>query len=179
MVDLIDKANKITEFQKNLNISATEAKQKVEEAEKNVSYVQNLLPEKKVLEEEIKKLPTIKIPELVKKQKESAVLTVKTEADRKLQELKETGITDLKTKLKDTAVFLPKVPSLPKLPLDDARVLATLGFIKKVKEIRDKKQQESVENIKKSKEAYTFSMKKVTTSETSVTPTVPNIPTKT
>jgi hypothetical protein len=120
----------------------------------------------------VAKLPTIKSPEIVKKQIEAEVHQKKVEAEVIIQNAKALAIDTAKTKLKEGFVgLLPKVPAIPKLPILDPKILAQLAYAKAKQEVADLRQKVSRENLKKSKEAFTFPMKPPTS-----IPKMPKIP---
>jgi hypothetical protein len=120
----------------------------------------------------IAKLPTIKSPEIVKKQIEAEVHQKKVEAEVIIQNAKALAIDTAKTKLKEGFVgLLPKLPAIPKLPILDPKILAQLAYAKAKQEVVDLRQKVSRENLKKSKEAFTFPMKPPTS-----IPKMPKIP---
>jgi hypothetical protein len=125
-----------------------------------------------LVDSRIAKLPTIKSPEIIKKQIEAEVHKKKVEAEVIIQTVKALAIDTAKTKLKEGfAGLLPKVPAIPKLPILDPKILAQLAYAKAKQEVADLRQKVSRENLKKSKEAFTFPMKPPTS-----IPKIPKIP---
>ena len=113
-----------------------------------------------LVDSRIAKLPTIKSPEIVKKQIEAEVHQKKVEAEVIIQNAKALAIDTAKTKLKEGfAGLLPKAPAIPKLDILDPKILAQLAYAKAKQEVADLRQKVSRENLKKSKEAFTFPMK--------------------
>jgi hypothetical protein len=120
----------------------------------------------------IAKLPTIKSPEIVKKQIEAEIQDRKVQIDTVVQLAKEQSVDTAKTQLKEGFVgLLPKVPAIPKLFILDPKFIAQLAYARAKQEVADFRQKLSKENLKKSKEAFTFPMKPSLT-----IPTIPKIP---
>jgi hypothetical protein len=125
-----------------------------------------------LVETRIAKLPTIKSPEIVKKQIEAEIQDRKVQIDTVVQLAKEQSVDTAKTQLKEGFVgLLPKVPAIPKLPILDPKFIAQLAYARAKQEVADFRQKLSKENLKKSKEAFTFPMKPSLT-----IPTIPKIP---
>lgn len=125
-----------------------------------------------LVETRIAKLPTIKSPEIVKKQIEAEIQDKKVQLDTILQLAKQEAVDTAKAQLKEGfAGLLPKLPTIPKLPILDPKFIAQLAYARAKQEVSDFRQKLSKENLKKSKEAFTFPMKPQLT-----IPTMPKIP---
>lgn len=128
--------------------------------------------------EKLKKLPTTKDPELLKKQAKAEAQKLRGEAEAKLQQAKDKKIEELKDKASALApLAMAGVALFLKLPVLDPKILATLAFLKAQEELRELKQKVSKENLKKAKENFTFPMKPPTSlSGIPKIPAVPKIP---
>lgn len=126
--------------------------------------------------EKIKKLPTMKDKELIKKQLEAEVQKKKGELENKLQQEKDKKIEEMKDKLATLAPLAAGALALYlKLPILDPKVLATIAFLKAQKELQDLKQKVSKENLKKAKENFTYPIKPPTGGLPAL-PKVPELP---
>lgn len=170
MIDPIELAGKIAEARK-LNTSIENVKDIVKNSTDRLPSLQPYLGK---LPPTLKKLPTVKDPRLQRRQAEAEAQRIQTEVQRKLMESKETLVEDTKQKISQFKSLIPRLPSIPKLPISDAKVLAELQFAKLKARVLAEKQNLSKKNLKKSKELFKFPMGKSTLSEKSIK--IPELP---
>jgi hypothetical protein len=113
-----------------------------------------------IVQAQLDQLPIQPDLELIKKEMEAQVQTVRAEVEQLLQQRKEEEINKLRDRVETLAgPFVPAIGIFLKLPTKDPKILAYTAFAAAKKKIRQLKQQASKENLKKSKEAFTFPMK--------------------
>lgn len=156
MIDPIELAGKISDAKKlNKNVNDVKGliKSSTERLPSAQPYVGKLPPT-------LKKLPTVKDPRLQRRQAEAEAQKVQTEVQRRLMEGKEGLVEETKEKISQFKSLIPRLPSIPKLPISDAKVLAELQFAKLKARVLAEKQKLSKKNLKKSKELFKFPMGK-------------------
>jgi phage host-nuclease inhibitor protein Gam len=144
---------------------ATEKSNLVNLVKKSTEFVE--IPINTNSNSKIKDLPLEKNTDLIKKQLEAEYLRKKAEVEEyalgKKDELIELG------KQKIIEIAVTKLPSLPKLPIIDPKILQSVTIAKQLKELYKQKQTSGRENLTKGKMAYTYPLK-------AIIETVQNVP---
>lgn len=118
------------------------------------------------------KLPTVKNPELVKKQIEAEIEIKKIELEELKTLIKEQGIQIAKDKLKELA--LASIPALP-IPITDPKLLQAVALAKQAKILIEEKRKNSEKNLDNVNKKLEFPMK-VPNLQVPTIPEVPKIP---
>jgi hypothetical protein len=121
-------------------------------------YVNVPAPTTDLIDERIKKLPTVKSPELINQELEAEIHRQIAEQQRILQEKAEKQIETVKKTLETYTGKIPSLPAVPKLPIIDPKFLAAIAYDQLKNKIREAKQKVTKKNVAESVKKFKYPM---------------------